>query len=153
MAEETLPPTLQNILDQKSLKWIFCGTSPKPLAYCSLSHSSGSRVTGGKGGVGAPPHLSSSCLSCVTRYHTALGCSCNQVKPRPRAPLRSSCRKPANQSCLSCVTQPKNPSYLIRYFISQNFCGTHAYAYHSRPIPHTTCQMHSGKSSPKRRRK
>jgi hypothetical protein len=25
MADETLPPNLQNVLDQKSLKWIFCG--------------------------------------------------------------------------------------------------------------------------------
>lgn len=32
MADETLPPNLQNVLDQKSLKWIFCGMFLFPLA-------------------------------------------------------------------------------------------------------------------------
>lgn len=31
---EPLPPTLQNVLDQKSLKWIFCGMSRRVAKYC-----------------------------------------------------------------------------------------------------------------------
>ncbi|KAI0035272.1 arsenical pump-driving ATPase [Vararia minispora EC-137] len=35
MSEEELAPTLQNVLDQKSLKWIFCGTATT--TSCSLA--------------------------------------------------------------------------------------------------------------------
>ncbi len=40
---EPLDPTLQNILDQKSLKWIFCGEFTTTTVWLT---------TGGKGGVG-----------------------------------------------------------------------------------------------------
>ena len=39
MAEEILPPTLQNVLDQKSLKWIFCGMFLQSLCLPYLSNS------------------------------------------------------------------------------------------------------------------
>ena len=53
MATETLPPTLQNVLDQKTLKWIFCGmTSKFSWNYVDLEADSRIKFVGGKGGVG-----------------------------------------------------------------------------------------------------
>lgn len=53
MAEETFPPNLQNVLDQKSLKWIFCGMCFTPcLLLSSLTSTCQYYNAGGKGGVG-----------------------------------------------------------------------------------------------------
>jgi hypothetical protein len=67
MAEETLPPNLQNVLDQKSLKWIFCGMSLRiPLSYNSLTFIFAS-CAGGKGGVGTPALVFLECGSIIIR--------------------------------------------------------------------------------------
>lgn len=52
MADELLPPTLQNILDQKTLKWIFCGLFPATGSVDKELISPIPYVQGGKGGVG-----------------------------------------------------------------------------------------------------
>ena len=72
---EKLPPTLQNILDQKSLKWIFCGT------YAGLARETAQVLTlnlrtGGKGGVGEypQPHI-------VVAYHQLPGGQARRPRP------------------------------------------------------------------------
>jgi hypothetical protein len=58
VTEELLPATLQNVLDQQTLKWIFCGRYNQCFGGLLTD-----RELGGKGGVGqrATSHGPSGC--------------------------------------------------------------------------------------------
>ena len=134
---ETLPPTLQNVLDQKTLKWIFCGMSINLCTHRAApsTHIVSLLVYRWKG----RRRYVSTLWNCTTARTLHLG------KTTTSCSLAIQLSK-VRQSVLIIVR-------LLPCHIAVRLITCRIYTAYSRLIPRTTSRMRSGKSSPKKQRR